>query len=181
MSSSTLDALEAALQIVIDLNPKSILDMGVGFGKWGFLCREYLETGRNQVYARKDWKCRIDGIEGFKPYLEDHQRAIYDNLYVRDLDTSEDWLSASHYNLYLAMDVLEHLHNWEGVLNAIPTESHIIAAVPHGVCAQGPVFGNKREAHVVTFFRRDLEPYFDSVEIVKRKLICVRKGVKKQT
>lgn len=179
MPSSTLDALEAALQLIIDMKPRSILDLGVGFGKWGFLCREYLETGHNKVYARDAWKCRIDGIEGFKPYIQDHHQAIYDNIYIRDLNASEPWLASSHYDLYLAMDVLEHLINWRGVLRAVPKESSIIAAVPNGQCDQGAVFGNPREAHVVTFGIEDFKEYFDSVTIVKRKLLCVRRGKRK--
>jgi hypothetical protein len=181
MPSSTLDIIEAGLQLIIDVNPRSLLDLGVGFGKWGFLSREYLETYRHKVYARADWKVRIDGLEAFKPYLQDHQRAIYDKLYIRDLDDSvtHSWLGATRYQLYLAMDVLEHLHNWRAVLNAIPRTSAIIAATPDGVSVQGPVFKNVRESHVTTFCAADLVPYFDEVRVVKNKLLCFRDMTRK--
>ena len=29
---------------IIQLQPKSVLDVGCGFGKWGYLCREYLDV-----------------------------------------------------------------------------------------------------------------------------------------
>ena len=38
---------------VVRLQPRSILDIGVGFGKWGFLCREYLDIFQGR-YARDD-------------------------------------------------------------------------------------------------------------------------------
>jgi len=177
MPSSTLDCLTEALELIIDENPLSVLDLGVGFGKWGYLCREYLECYRNQVYTRKDWKCRIDGVETFLPYIGAHQRSVYRKIYIRDLDNPEKsckWLSATHYDLYLAMDVLEHLHHWKEVLNSIPKGSGIIAAVPNGESVQGVVFDNPHEQHVVTLYAPDLEPYFDEVRLVKRKLLCIR-------
>mgnify|MGYP001350288029 CR=1 FL=1 len=174
MPSSGLDAIEAALKLIIDLNPRSVLDLGCGFGKWGMLCREYLECYRNQVYARAEWKTRIDGVEVFKPYLGDHHRAIYDKLYIRNLDNSvsHSWISATRYDLYLAMDVLEHLNTWKELLCAIPKGKAVIAAVPNGDSPQGPVFKNVYETHVVTFQTDDLAPYFDNVIEIGRKLLC---------
>lgn len=174
MPSSTLVAIEPVLQLIIDLNPMSILDMGIGFGKWGLLAREYLETYRHGVVERPDWKVRIDGIEIFEPYVQEHQRAVYSNLYIADLDSPEarQWLARSRYQLYIAMDVLEHLRNWKELLKAVPKGRAIIAAVPEGESPQGPVFGNVHETHVVTLQAEDLKPYFENVITIGRKLLC---------
>lgn len=42
MPSSFHEALSIVVPFVIDLAPVRILDVGVGFGKYGFLFREYL-------------------------------------------------------------------------------------------------------------------------------------------
>lgn len=178
MPSSTIDCIEPVLRLIIDMSPQSVLDLGVGFGKWGFLAREYIEINANHVYAREDWQARIDGVEAFKPYIQDHHRVIYDNLYIRNLDEIEThkWLAGTKYQLYLATDVLEHLYHWQDVLNAIPADRTIIAVVPNGVSRQGQIFGNVCEQHVVTFGFEDFKDYFDSVTIIDRKLLCVRVG-----
>ena len=49
--------------------PLRILDVGVGFGKWGHLFREYTDINEAEHdparYARENWRVQIDGIEGF--------------------------------------------------------------------------------------------------------------------
>ncbi len=68
MPSSHLYQINEILALIMATNPESLLDVGVGFGKYGFLSREYLELwdGREQYH---DWKRRIVGIEACKKYL----------------------------------------------------------------------------------------------------------------
>ena len=68
MPTSHFYQLNEIVELVTLTNPKSVLDIGIGFGKYGFLLREYLELrdGRNKY---NDWKRRIDGIEVFEEYL----------------------------------------------------------------------------------------------------------------
>lgn len=185
MPSSQLNTIEPAMRLIMELNPRTILDLGVGFGKWGFLCREYLETGKHRVFKRSDWKVRIEGVEVFKPYIDEFgpfQSGIYDRIYHRDLDNpdSHAWIAATHYNLYLAMDVLEHIRSWNSLLESIPPKSAVIAVVPNGESIQGCMFGNPKEEHVVYLTAHDLIPYFDTIHNVGPKLLCVRKPVKEQ-
>lgn len=55
------------MDLVTIMDPRSVLDIGTGFGKYGILCREYLELwdGRQQY---SDFKRRIDGVEAYSPY-----------------------------------------------------------------------------------------------------------------
>ena len=71
------------MDLVTIVDPRSVLDVGTGFGKYGILCREYLELwdGR-QKYS--DFKRRIDGVEAFSPYITPLHNYVYDNLYVED-------------------------------------------------------------------------------------------------
>ena len=76
MPSSNPDQINEIMSLVLGLRPESVLDIGIGFGKYGFLCREYLEI----CYGSKkynDWQKRIDGIEAFEEYITPLQRQIY--------------------------------------------------------------------------------------------------------
>ena len=176
MPSSCLDVIEKTINKVMDISPYSILDLGVGFGKYGYLCREYLELPRG-IFKREDWTTRIVGVEIFEEYIQDHQRAIYDDILILDIDNKDIqrvWLSVTNYDLYLIMDVLEHLHNWKGLLDSIPKDGNIILATPYGPYPQETWGGNEREQHVITFFPEDLNPFFDQVEVIKNTIWCYR-------
>ncbi|MGH2969524.1 MAG: hypothetical protein ACRDK0_10735 [Solirubrobacteraceae bacterium] len=101
MPTSFLDNIPAIVRIIQRLQPRALLDIGVGMGKFGLLAREYLagDTGESRVV--------VDGIEGFEGYVTDVQRAIYDQLFIVDL-REFDFRSAD-YDLYLMVDVIEHL------------------------------------------------------------------------
>ena len=49
------------LDVVRKLKPRSILDVGIGFGKWGLLFREYLDVMAGRVFPDQ-WQIKIDGI-----------------------------------------------------------------------------------------------------------------------
>jgi hypothetical protein len=73
--------LNEIVETIILVNPQTVLDVGVGFGKYGVLAREFLELrdGRNQYH---DWQRQIDGIEIFADYLTPLHEFVYDQPYV---------------------------------------------------------------------------------------------------
>ena len=62
MPSSQHYHISKIMDLIININPMSILDIGTGFGKYGVLCREYLELwdGRHNysqfLRALMEWK-----------------------------------------------------------------------------------------------------------------------------
>ncbi len=106
MPTSHIDNVPAIIKIVQELAPRTVLDVGVGNGKYGLLIREYLggDTGFADVV--------IDGIEGFEGYVTDIHRAIYRKLFVTDFRRFD--FRSAHYDLYLMIDVLEHVDKSEG-------------------------------------------------------------------
>ena len=101
------------MELIIYTQPKNILDIGVGFGKYGFLSREYLELfdGREKLW---DWKIIIDGIEIFKDYITPLHKLVYNQI---DIGNVIDILPAldKKYDLILLIDVIEHLNKGNGV------------------------------------------------------------------
>lgn len=112
MPSSTPKIITPIVEEISKTNPTSVLDIGIGQGKWGFLCREYLESWNDRVFPNQ-WQVRIDGIEIFKDYVDylPWIRQIYDEIYIGD--ASE--IDFSSYDLIIACDVIEHLPKEKGL------------------------------------------------------------------
>jgi len=89
----------------------SVLDVGIGFGKYGFLVRELLDIRMNR-YDKKDWVVEIDGVEIFKDYITPVHDYIYDAIYTGSI---VDIMSTLHnYDLVMLFDILEHLPKKRG-------------------------------------------------------------------
>lgn len=120
-------------------NPQSVLDIGCGRGKYGLLCREYLEdwNGGERI---------IDAVEAFPPYVTDLIRGIYDHVYIGD--ASEVLVTTPmRYDLYLLIDVLEHFSKEDGHKLLDLCKGDILVATPKQVREQGAVNGNEYEIH----------------------------------
>jgi SAM-dependent methyltransferase len=98
--------ITSALIEIDRLRPESVLDVGCGFGLWGFLCRLYLDVFPGRRYG-EDWKIRIEGVEVFPKYIMPHQEFLYDKIHLGKIETVFDELDA--FDLYIFGDVLEHL------------------------------------------------------------------------
>ena len=73
MASSNPQAIPVVINLLWNIAPRSVLDIGAGLGKYGVLFREYIELrhrdgGRQQTadsFLWKDRRVRIDCVEGF--------------------------------------------------------------------------------------------------------------------
>lgn len=143
--------LSPICQRIIELKPLSVLDIGVGFGKWGFLAREYAELwGQNHYWERS---VRIDGIEVFPEYITQLHNLIYDHIYIGNALDVLPQLD-THYDVAIMADVIEHLSFDEGIrtLDLIKgLASHAFITTPVNFSAQGAVFGNEYEKHLSLF------------------------------
>ncbi len=149
MPTSHFHQLNEIVELIVLTDPKSVLDVGVGFGKYGLLAREYLDVwGRGrEVYG--DWKRRIDGIEAFRGYLTPLHDFIYDNVYVGNAIDVLPTLQ-SNYDLILLVDVLEHLEYRDGVklLEACEARGkNIIVSTPKDIGPEVVTFDNPFETH----------------------------------
>ena len=143
----------------------------MGFGKWGFLAREYTDIWLNHIndtegYKKSNWKSKVDGIESFAPYITDLQQEIYDNIFIGD---AVDLIPKNdiYYDMIIASDVLEHMEGERGyeLLGAIKERSkYAFIVTPIKVLAQGPVYKNKNETHVHEWTKEQLE-YWGQVTV----------------
>lgn len=132
------------------LSPKSVLDIGVGFGLYGVICRQLLD-GQHGRLRRADWKACIIGYEAWKPY-ENICWDCYSGMNIAPLMIVDVFQFG--YDLVLMIDVLEHFEAERGreiLRKLVAQNKHVIVSVPNGVMEQGETFGNPFEAHKWTF------------------------------
>ena len=162
MPSSTYKIINQTVENVLKINPSSILDIGIGFGKYGFLCREYLECWNDRTFPNQ-WKVKIDGIEIFQKYADlSHNKNIYDNIFVNNV--MEILSELPKYDLLIAMDVIEHLPKKDGeallFLMAHRAQKAVMINVPTGNWLNNKVVSNNpHEAHQAIWIEEDLEKY----------------------
>lgn len=110
MPSSRASTIPYVIYAIKQLQPKSILDVGVGFGKWGYLFREYtdiINSERNPGrYAKTGWKVRIEGIEAYRGYLHKAHNYIYDKIHIGD--AKEIMSNLGKFDVIFFGDILEH-------------------------------------------------------------------------
>jgi 2-polyprenyl-3-methyl-5-hydroxy-6-metoxy-1,4-benzoquinol methylase len=145
MPSSRPLFLEYFCDVLIANKPESILDIGCGHGKFGFLAREYTDVWNGNYWNKKT---RIDAIEIFSKYIGDLQKAIYNNIYTDDVLKVLPGLDK--YEMIICADVLEHMDTDKGIilLDAINLKSEFaMVTTPVKVSKQKEVYGNKDETH----------------------------------
>jgi hypothetical protein len=157
MPSSQHYHISKIMDIIIHLNPMSILDIGTGFGKYGVLCREYLELwdGRHNY---SQFLRRIDGVEVFGDSITPLHKFVYNNIYISDIMDVLDKIE-SRYDLVLLIDVLEHFekHQGETLLHKILRKNDgVLISTPKKPSSQKDAFGNVYETHRSKWTKDDL-------------------------
>ena len=65
MPSSTYEQITAVVMYLERVMPMTVLDVGLGNGKLGFIARDLLDVIHGQRYKSDQWLVRVDGIEAF--------------------------------------------------------------------------------------------------------------------
>jgi hypothetical protein len=150
---------------VRQLKPRSILDVGVGFGKWGHLFREYtdiLEAEHEPArYRRENWRVRIEGIEGYAAYLTPMHHYLYDRIHVGDAALLMK--SLANYDLIFLGDIIEHFEKAAGMAllqDAFARANKaVIVSTPKYETAQEDLCGNELERHRSLWSAADFEQF----------------------
>jgi len=146
MPSSRIDGTEEFVKRIMREKPKRILDVGCGFGRYGFLCREFLDIwASDEPYIYK--KTRIEAIEVFDSYIGHIQNGIYNYIYTMDASITP-W-NIGEYDLIIMSDVLEHMEKPLVVLEyAMSISKLVYVKTPIKMREQKAVYGNEFEKHL---------------------------------
>lgn len=158
MPSSHYAPIVDIIKLMIEYSPSSILDVGCGFGRWGFLAREFLDI-QSDRYFKNDWKIKIDAVEIFQKYITKHHEYIYDNIFIENVESFVN--KKIQYELIIAGDVIEHFDKNKGIeiikkLYSLADKA-LICMIPIGDSwSQGDHCGNTFEKHLSIWNKKDI-------------------------
>jgi hypothetical protein len=165
MPSSRPNTIPTVIHLLRQLNPRSILDVGVGFGKWGHLFREYTDVLEAEHepsrYQRKNWRVRIDGIEGHAAYVTPMHRFLYNRIHIGDAAKLLPRLPP--YDLIFLGDIIEHFDRAAGL--ALLRTAHakarkaVIVSTPRFETEQEDLCGNELERHRSLWAAKDFRKF----------------------
>ena len=164
MASSSPLGIPIIVKWLWNLRPKTILDVGCGFGKYGFLCRDVLEICQER-YKKSDWKSKVDAVEIFEPFVRTPlHEYLYDNIIIGDARE----IDYGNYDLIILGDILEHLEKQEALDLVRMLRTHctwMIIQTPYGKMKSPAVFGNPAEEPKCGLLPEDFNEYYGQIDI----------------
>jgi hypothetical protein len=120
MATSEYQQIPHVMDELVRLQPRSVLDVGCGWGKYGVLAREYSEA------------TRVDGID-----IQPPRYPVYDNVYLGDLRDLPTLLppGTPRYDLAIFLEVIEHIEKpaaWAIVDQLCERARRVIITTPWG-------------------------------------------------
>lgn len=177
MPSSSYKPISDAIEIIMEINPNTILDVGCGFGKWGFLCREYLEIWGYR-YDKSKWIRKIDAVEIYPNYISQIHKDLYNNIYIENILDYVDKIEK--YDLIILGDIIEHFEKEKAIelLDKLSKKAkYILVMTPDGfspLTSSNPyVRENKYEEHKCGFIEEDFKKYNSQIKKCGDKLLVL--------
>ncbi len=159
MPTSDYHTISDVLHVIEQYHPKRILDVGVGFGRWGVLLREVLEIYGERLNS-EEWVTVIEGMEIFEGYRNPLWEFAYNKVYVGDAFEQLD--RTGRYDLIIAGDVIEHFDKDKGKVFLEKMLDHadlVLVTSPRGQFPQSNLFGNEHERHLSEWSIQDFAPF----------------------
>jgi SAM-dependent methyltransferase len=133
MASSDTAQISTIVDLIQIINPKSLLDIGCGYGKYGYLSREYL---MGNLWDKNT--TLINAVEGYEKYIADTQKSIYNEIFICDAMDFSKYLERS-YDLICIIDAFEHLAADDGkifIKEILKKTKYLLVSVPRFVGIQ---------------------------------------------
>lgn len=83
MGTSNWQQIPFCVEVLLDVCPMRVLDLGIGFGRWGMLVREFCEEWKGRSH-RENWRVQLEGIEIFPKNVEEYHHFFYSWVHVGD-------------------------------------------------------------------------------------------------
>jgi hypothetical protein len=105
MGTSNWQQIPFCVEALLDVCPMRVLDVGVGFGRWGTLVREFCEEWKGRTH-RENWRVHLEGIEILPKNIEEYHHLFYDWVHVGDAAQIVEQMQ-DRWDLIICGDVLQ--------------------------------------------------------------------------
>lgn len=170
MGTSNWQQIPFCIDALKKIDPLSVLDVGVGFGRWGIIVREFCDVWESRVF-QDQWRVRIEGIEGYAKSITNYHREFYNEIHIGDARELIPRL-AGPWSVTMYGDVMEHFTKEQAhelLRFSLDHSDYVIVNIPIGEeHPQGDAYGNDFERHLSTWDPADFVP-FDLVRHVLLK------------
>jgi hypothetical protein len=173
MPTSLYDPVSDVAHLLAFLGPTRVLDIGVGFGKYGVVSRETLDIIKGRL-GPGDWLAEIDGVELFEAY-RNPVWSVYSSVTIANV-VAHLQTCAKSYNVMICSDVIEHFTKEEGLYLidlCLERTDVLIINTPARFMPQGSVHGNEAETHLSLWRPRDFRGYSKVIKMGKDVLTAV--------
>lgn len=162
MASSYANQIPLIIHVIQQCKPKTILDIGKGFGKYGFLIHEFAGIDNRQkpdpsLTLLQQSGVAIDAIDINPDYSWPHISHIYRKLMVGDV--SSLYRELPQYDMVLMTDVIEHLEKkmaLEMVDHFVGRGSLMLISTPVEYFQQD-LYESEAEHHISHWTKKDFE------------------------
>lgn|GEM_PF-208395 len=105
LGKSNWQHLPFCVETLLAIAPRRVLDLGIGFGRWGMLVREFCDEWQGRGH-RENWRVHLEGVEARPEHVEEYHHFFYNWVHVGDASrllqqTDERW------DLIICGDVLQ--------------------------------------------------------------------------
>ncbi|MFZ4575605.1 MAG: hypothetical protein ACOYN0_14505 [Phycisphaerales bacterium] len=161
MGTSNWQQIPFCIDALMKMAPSRVLDIGVGFGRWGIITREFCDVWYSRVF-KEDWKVHIEGIEGFPKSITDYHASFYNKIHIGDAAELIPTLPGP-WSVVIFGDVLEHFTKERAneLLNiCLDRAEYVLVNIPIGEdFEQGEAYGNAYERHLSQWWPEDFHPF----------------------
>jgi SAM-dependent methyltransferase len=160
MASSFVSQVPGIINIISRLKPQTILDIGKGFGKYGFLIHEYVGIDNSKkIDPSKKMKdqsnIKIDAVEVDPDLMLPHLDQFYNQIHFGDVLKLYKQLPV--YDLIIMVDIIEHIPKAETIpmlAQFLKQGSKILISTPIDFFEQH-LYESEYENHVSHWTKKD--------------------------
>ena len=159
MGTSNWQQIPFCIEVLMKIAPMRVLDVGVGFGRWGMITREFGDVWYNRIFPR-DWQVHVEGIEAFEANLAPYHEHFYDQIHRGDAADILETLPGP-WDLVIFGDVIEHFAKDVGrrlLERSLARSAYVLVNVPLGEdWEQVDKYENEYERHLAEWFPEDFD------------------------
>jgi hypothetical protein len=161
MGTSNWQNIPFCIEVLMKIEPRRVVDVGMGFGRWGMIVREFCDVWFNRV-LKNEWSVNIEGIEAFPANIDEYHKAFYNKIHIGDAKDILPTLG-TEWDVIIFGDVLEHFNQEvaEELLSwSLNHSNYVLVNIPLGESwPQDDKYGNIYERHLSSWEASDFQRF----------------------